>query len=75
MANSYKGFSINNSHHLRDCPEHGESNHDNRTGRCIRCAPSKDKGMGVDPKAVALRRALEDAQERAAARKDDGFGE
>jgi len=75
MAHSYKGFSINNNHHIKYCPIHGDSNHDNRTGKCVRCVPSKDKGMGVDPKAVALRRALEDAQERAEARKNDWFGE
>ncbi len=76
MAHSYKGFSINNNHHIKYCPIHGESNHDNRTEKCIRCAPSKDKGMGVDHKAVARRRAIEFHQERVAAKlKDDWFGE
>jgi hypothetical protein len=75
MAHDYKGYTVNNNQHLRECAIHGQSYHDNRSGKCIRCSPRGDKGIGVDAKAVARRHAIEDHQARLAAEKNDWFSE
>jgi len=72
-AKPHQQFVISSNYEIRDCPEHGKSNHRLRDGLCAQCHPSKDKGIGADPEAVARRHTIEDHQERRA--ETDWYGE